>query len=73
MARLGQPRRIPWAANGLEATCVLFVSLKGKFVSYVHNVSLLCPFYVLEHVVSVLGKGRVRRLTEYSKTTAGHA
>jgi len=57
----------------MELCCVLFVSLRGKLAPYVPNVSLLCLFCVLEHVVSALGKKRAMMLTEHGKMTAGHA
>ena len=60
-----------WPANVVEATRVLFVSLRGKLALYI--VSLLCPFCVLEHIVSILGKERVVTLTEHSMITAGNA
>ena len=73
MAKLRQARPMPWPANAVKAPCVLSVSLKGTFALYVPIVSLLCPFCVLEHVASVVGKRRVMRLIQHSKTIAGQA
>jgi len=52
---------------------LLALALRGKLALHVPNVSLLCSFCVLEHVVSGVGKRRVMTLTEHGQMTAGYA